>query len=243
MIWLAAVLLALCALAPAAFALRRHLAVRGRVEPTVALHRAQLAELDRDRVEGRISPSEHATALLEVQRRLLTASAMTDGAMTDADGAAPRRWPLLAGLAAVPVAAFGLYLIGGHPNMPAQPLASRMNEADRELADTDAMIGQLEGALAKVDPHSEKARQGDLLLGNLEASRGNFAGAAGAWQKALDVRFEPLLAARVADATSRAEGHLSEASVALFRKALAAAPADAPWRGQVEQMLAQASPR
>ena len=238
MIWVAAVLLALCALSPAALALRRHLAIRGRVEQTVALHRAQLLELDRDLAEGRISATEHATALLEVQRRLLAASTMTEAAAT-----AARRWPLMIGLLVVPVAAFGLYMVGGHPNMPAQPLASRMSAADRELADTNAMIDQLQAAVASLDPHSEKARQGDLLLGNLEASRGNFAGAADAWQKALDVRFEPLLAARVADATSRAEGHLTDASVALFRKALAAAPADAPWRGQVEQMLAQETPR
>ncbi len=237
MIWLAAALLALCAIAPAGFALRRHLAVRGRVEPTLALHRAQLVELDRDRVEGRISAADHTTAVLEVQRRLLAASIMTDPITT------PRSWPLLAGLAVVPVAAFGLYLIGGRPNLPAQPLASRMSAADRELADTNAMIDQLRAAVATVDPHSDKARQGDLLLGNLEASRGNFAGAADAWQRALDVRFEPLLAARVADATSRAEGRLTPASAALFRRALAAAPADAPWRGQVEQILAQATPQ
>ena len=238
MIWLAAALLALCALAPAAWGLRRHLAVRGRVQPTLALHRAQLAELDRDRAEGRISAADHATAMLEVQRRLLAASTMTD-----MQAAPPRRWPLLAGLVAVPVAALGLYLIGGHPNLPAQPLASRMSQADREMADTNAMVDQLRAAIATVDPHSDKAREGDLLLGNIEASRGNFAGAADAWQKALDVRFEPLLAARVADATSRAEGHLSPASAALFRRALAAAPPDAPWRGQVEQMLAQATPQ
>ncbi len=238
MIWLAAALLALCALAPAAWGLRRHLAVRGRVQPTLALHRAQLTELDRDRAEGRISAADHATAMLEVQRRLLAASTMTD-----MQAAPPRRWPLLAGLVAVPVAALGLYLIGGHPNLPAQPLASRMSQADREMADTNAMVDQLRAAIATVDPHSDKAREGDLLLGNIEASRGNFAGAADAWQKALDVRFEPLLAARVADATSRAEGHLSPASAALFRRALAAAPPDAPWRGQVEQMLAQATPQ
>ena len=237
MIWLAAALLALCAMAPAGFALRRHLAVRGRVEPTLALHRAQLVELDRDRAEGRISATDHATAVLEVQRRLLAASAMTDPETT------PRRWPLVAGLAVVPLAALGLYLIGGRPNLPAQPLASRMSAADRELADASAMIDQLRAAIATVDPHSDKAREGDLLLGNLEASRGNFAGAADAWQKALDVRFEPLLAARVADATSRAEGRLTPASAALFRRALAAAPPDAPWRGQVEQILAQATPQ
>ena len=239
MIWLAAALLALCALAPAAWGLRRHLAVRGRVQPTLGA-----APRPIDRAGPRPGPraafpaADHATAMLEVQRRLLAASTMTD-----MQAAPPRRWPLLAGLVAVPVAALGLYLIGGHPNLPAQPLASRMSQADREMADTNAMVDQLRAAIATVDPHSDKAREGDLLLGNIEASRGNFAGAADAWQKALDVRFEPLLAARVADATSRAEGHLSPASAALFRRALAAAPPDAPWRGQVEQMLAQATPQ
>ena len=40
----------------------------------MALHRAQLAELDRDLAEGRIAAAEHANAVLEVQRRLLTAA-------------------------------------------------------------------------------------------------------------------------------------------------------------------------
>ncbi|MFQ3622377.1 MAG: c-type cytochrome biogenesis protein CcmI, partial [Acetobacteraceae bacterium] len=38
-----------------------------------ALYRAQLAELDRDRAEGRLTDQEHRDAVLEVQRRLLAA--------------------------------------------------------------------------------------------------------------------------------------------------------------------------
>ncbi len=138
----------------------------------------------------------------------------------------------------VPMAALALYLVGGRPELPAQPLASRMQAADRDQAETEEALDQLRAALATIDPHSERARQGEMMLGNIEASRGRFAEAATAWRAALDQRFDPMLAVLVADATSRAEGRISENSAALFRQALAAAPADAPWRGEVEQRLA-----
>ena len=238
MIWVAAAVLLLCALAPAAVALRGRVRVRGRRDAATTLYRAQLVELDRDLGEGRISASDHATAMLEVQRRLLAAaeSAESPASITD-------RAPLLLGLSLVPLVALGLYLVGGRPGLPSQPLAARISEADKRLAEEAAMAGQLRTALAGVDPHSDKARQGELLLGNLEADQGNFADAAEAWRKALAIQFDPLLAAEVADATSRVEGRVSDASAALFRQALASAPADAPWRGQVEQRLAQAQSR
>jgi cytochrome c-type biogenesis protein CcmH len=74
MIWLGIVLLAAIALAPLALSLRRTAAARGRQEAAIALHRAQLAELDRDLADGRIAAAEHANAVLEVQRRLLAAA-------------------------------------------------------------------------------------------------------------------------------------------------------------------------
>ena len=74
MIWLAIALLAAIALAPLALSLRRTAAARGRQEAAIALHRAQLAELDRDLADGRIAAAEHANAVLEVQRRLLAAA-------------------------------------------------------------------------------------------------------------------------------------------------------------------------
>ena len=238
MIWLcvAAAVLLLCALAPAGLALRRRVQFRGRRDAAMALYRAQATELDRDLGEGRISASEHATALLEVQRRLLAASDTQDSPASAAD-----RGPLILGLTLVPMAAVGLYLVAGRPELPSQPLASRITAAEKRLAEEASMADQLRAVLANVDPHSDKARQGEVMLGNLEADQGDFAGAADAWGKALAVKFEPLLAAQVADATMRAEGRLSDASAALFRQALASAPPGAPWRGEVEQRLAQAT--
>jgi len=46
-----------------------------------------------------------------------------------------------------------------------------------------------------------------------------------------------VLAVRAVDAMVRAEGSLSVRSAALLRRALAAAPADVPWRGAAEQRL------
>ncbi len=239
MIWVAAAVLALLALAPAAWSLRGRVRVRERGQATVDLYRAQLAELDRDLAEGRIAPSDHATALLEVQRRLLAAS---DAPGRTAAAAPPDRGPLVLGMVLVPMAALALYLVSGRPELPAQPLAARMLDADRQSAETDGMVDQLRAALATIDPHSERARQGEVMLGNIEASRGRFADAASAWRSALDQRFDPMLAVLVADAASRAEGRVSENSAALFRRALAAAPSDAPWRNEVEQRLASLPP-
>jgi cytochrome c-type biogenesis protein CcmH len=233
MIWLAAVILALCALTPAGWSLRNRIRVRGRTQADIDLHRAQLVELDRDLGEGRISAPDHATGVLEVQRRLLAASDATE-ATTRGGG----RGPLVVGLVLVPLGAFGLYLMGGHPELPAQPLAARLAAIQQRTAQETAMAAQLRQILTTVDPKSDKARQGEVLLGNLEAGQGHYAAAADAWGKALAVQFDPLLAAQVADATSRAEGHVSEASAALFRKALAAAPPNASWRADVEKRLA-----
>ncbi len=74
MIWLAAMLLAGIALAPLVMVLRPRLVAHGRRDAALALHRAQLAELDRDFAEGRIAAAEHAGAVLEVERRLLGAA-------------------------------------------------------------------------------------------------------------------------------------------------------------------------
>ena len=233
MIWLAAAVLALCALAPAGWALRHRVRVRGRTEASVSLYRAQIVELGRDLAERRIAPGEHATAMLELQRRLLTASEATDRPQDARD-----RAPLLLGLVLVPLLALGLYLVGGRPDLPSQPLSVRLEAAGRQMADAGSAAAALRSALAQLPPDSKEALEGELLLGNVEAGQGRFAEAAEAWGKALSQRFDPALAVMVADATSRAEGRISPASAALFRQALAAAPADAPWRGEVEQQLA-----
>lgn len=232
-------LLALCAvvvLAPLGLVLRGQMRLRSRRESALAIHREQLAELDRDLADGRIAPAEHGNAVLEVQRRLLVAA-------DTPDGPAPRvsRAPLLATLVAVPVLGAALYAVDGHPFLPAAPLAARISAAAGHTQDAGMLIGLLREKLAMLDPHSEMARQGYVLLGNAEDSLGHLPEAADAWRHALAIRFEPGLAALTAEAQTRLEGKVSPESAALFRRALADAPANAPWRGLAEKRLAEAA--
>jgi cytochrome c-type biogenesis protein CcmH len=240
MIWLALLVLAAAAVAPLAWSLLRTARAIGRREADVALHRAQLAELDRDLAEGRIGPAEHAAAVLEVQRRLLAAA---EPARAEAPETGRRsRTPLLATVLLIPVAALLLYLPGGHPELPAQPLAERMAKAKQRMRQAAALIGELRQRLATLDPHSERAREGYVLLGNFEDASGNLPAAAEAWRKALDARFDPTLAAQTAEAITRVRGSVTPEAAALFRRALAEAPSDAPWRQIAEQRLAETKP-
>jgi cytochrome c-type biogenesis protein CcmH len=233
---LAIVLLAVVALAPLALALGRLRATRGRRDSALSIQRAQLAELDRDVAEGRIGQAEYATAKLEVQRRLLATAEIAD----------PRArpgsvLPLVAALVLVPALGAGLYMIDGHPSMPAAPLAARVAAEAKDNQQAEALIAKLRDKLAGMDQTSDMARQGYLLLGNAEDSIGHLQKAAEAWHKALAIRFDPGLGALTAEAMTRLEGRVSDESQALFRRALKEAPADAPWRDLAEQRLAEAA--
>jgi cytochrome c-type biogenesis protein CcmH len=235
MIWGGFLLLAVLTLLPALF--RVGATGSGRRDAALALHRAQLLELERDRRQGLIAPDEHGQARLEVQRRLL-ASADADEPASQARPV--RRGTLLLGLALVPVLALALYLPQGHPELAAQPVAKRMREADARLQQDAALVEALRQGLAKIGPDAPQARAGYLLLGQAEASRGNWGAAAAAWRVALQHGFDPSLAAQAAEAQCRADGAVSAGSAALFRRALDAGPKDAPWRALAEQRLAQA---
>jgi cytochrome c-type biogenesis protein CcmH len=233
-IWLAIALLAAIALAPLALSLRRTAAARGRREAAVALHRAQLVELDRDLVEGRIAAAEHANAVLEVQRRLLTAAGRAETAPRSSS-----RGPVLFALVLVPLGGLVLYLLGGSPELPAVPLADRIAAAREREAHEAALIGQLRERLSQIDPHREQARQGYILLGNAEASRGRLQEAADAWRTALATRFDPTIAAEAAEALTEAHGQVDDEAASLFRRAIAESPADAPWRPMAQKRLSE----
>lgn len=231
MIFVLIALLALLVLAPVLLVLRRQVESRGARDLAVDLHKTQLRELDRDLAEGRIMPTEHVTAKLEVQRRLLAAAA--------ADETAPRmgaRWPVIVTAVLVPLVAVGLYAVSD--SKPMMPSAAGGGDVAR-ASEEQQLIEGLKTQLAVMDLNSDKARQGFALLGTVEEQRGNDAGAAMAFRMALTGKFDPAIAARAADASVRAEGGVSESSAALFRRALAAAPADAPWREFVEKRLQQ----
>ncbi|HEY4253466.1 MAG TPA: c-type cytochrome biogenesis protein CcmI [Roseomonas sp.] len=215
MTWLLIAALAILALAPLVLALLRPARPRGRAEADRALYATQRAELDRERAEGRLDEASHRAALLELQRRLLAAPQSEPVAQ-------PRRasGPLLSALALVPLLALGLYLLRGTPDMPSAPYALRHEVAEQE----EALVAALRARLAQADPSSDAARQGYVLLGNAERSRGRDDAAIEAWTRALAARFDPGLAADVAEI--QIERDRADAALALLQRALAARAGD-----------------
>ncbi|MCQ8241118.1 c-type cytochrome biogenesis protein CcmI [Rhizosaccharibacter radicis] len=246
-LWLEFLVLSLLALAPVAWSLRGGVPVQGRRAAALRLHRAQLGELERDLRAGLIVPEEHGGAKLELQRRLLAADAMPDAPESRSPSGRPSGRPF--GRAAsvraalllllLPMAALALYLPGGRPDLPAQPVARRMKEADARMREDAALVDALRQGLARLAPDAPQARAGYLLLGQAEASRGAWGAAAAAWRVALSRGFDPAVAVQAAEAQSRADGAVSPSSADLFRRALAEGPADAPWRSLAQQRLAQ----
>ena len=233
MIWLAIALLAAIALAPLALSLRRIAAARGRHEAAVALHRAQLVELDRDLADGRIATAEHANAVLEVQRRLLAVAGGTETAPRSSS-----RGPVLLARSWCLSAAWCCICWVDRRNCR-RSLADRIAAAQEREARETALIGQLRARLSQIDPHSEQARQGYVLLGNAEASRGRLQEAADAWRTALAARFDPTIAAEAAEALTEAHGQVDDEAASLFRRAIAESPADAPWRPMAQKRLSE----
>lgn len=236
MIWLGAVVLAVLAMAPLGWvALRRRAAPLDRQAAALVLHRDQMSELDRDLADARIDPAEHATAVLEVQRRLLATGA--DPAAAPQPGS---RTALVAVLALVPAFALGLYLLDGRPDLPAAPMAARVAAARARNADLAQLSATLRTGLAALDPNSPQARQGYVLLGSVETDRSDFSAAAAAWKTALAAGFDPALAARTAETLTAVAGRVTPEAADLFRRALDAAPPGVPWRALAEARLAEA---
>jgi cytochrome c-type biogenesis protein CcmH len=208
-------------------ALRRPRAPAPRAEHDAALYRAQLAELDRDRAEGRLSDAEHRDAVLEVQRRLLVAVPVT----ADPEPAVPppraARW-LIGGIAAaLPALALALYLPRGMPGMPAFPFAEVQAVRQAERAETDALLAQVRARIATLAPDSEDARRGWTLVATVERRRGNVPQAVEAARRALAIRFDPSLAIDLAETLAIAsDGRVTEEARRLLERARAAAPDD-----------------
>lgn len=259
-IWLLVGAIALAAMLPLAVALLRPARARGRAEADLALYRAQLAELDREREAGRLDATQHAAARLEIQRRILAAPPEEEArASTQARGV------IAASIFLIPAAAIGLYLLRGIPEMPSAPYDIRRQQMEAE----DQLLRALRERIAQVDPNSDTARQGLVLLGNAERNRGRAEQAIEAWDRALAIRFEPQLAGDLAELrieqgqnaeaaallgralaaapndprlrflTGLAEARAGRAANArrVWESLLADAPADAPWRAVVERQL------
>jgi cytochrome c-type biogenesis protein CcmH len=206
-------LLAVAALLPLAANILGPARTRGRREADLALYRAQMAELEREKAAGRLDEAAYRAATLEVQRRLLAAPAESGPA-----AGTRSRWVLAGALVAVPALAIGLYLPSGIPEMPSAPYATRQAAAGRD----EEVLGTLRARLVQLPANSDQAREGWALLGNAERSRGNLPAAADAYRRALTGRFDAELTAQLAQVLLE-EGRTEEAT-ALLAAALPQAP-------------------
>lgn len=141
MIWLVFALLT----GAAVMAVLAPLAMRGRAErdSDIAFFQEQIAEIDRERAEGRLADDEAAAARTEAARRLLRAEAAPETGPVRS-----RRAAVIAALAAIvgiPALSLVLYLRLGHYEMPDMPLTARLDAApDRN---------DLAGAVARIEQH------------------------------------------------------------------------------------------
>jgi cytochrome c-type biogenesis protein CcmH len=239
-IWLGIAAVAVVALVPLAWAAWSGGRLRGRRDMALALHRAQLAELDRDLAEHRLLPAEHVAARLEVQRRLLAEA-------DEAEAGTRRSGPLtlVVTAALVPALALILYVAdGGTPDYRAKAEAAQAQIADatrnNAMAQDVQIVEQLRARLAQMDPHSEMTRKGYVMLGEAELQLGHLPEAVDAWRTALNIRFDPSLGAETAEAITEADARVTPEAAALFKRALAEAPADVPWRRDAQKRLAEA---
>ncbi len=143
---------------PLLLAFRRGQNLPERREAALALHRAQLAELDRDLVDGRIGEEEHSGAKLEVERRLLAADALPS---QPTGGSA--NLLLIITLIALPVGGFALYLPGATP-VASEPHAAWVAQQASEQQQIAQLITLLRAHLANAMPGSADASEGEAYL-------------------------------------------------------------------------------
>jgi cytochrome c-type biogenesis protein CcmH len=110
-----------------------------------AFYEAQISEIDRDRERGLLEPSEATTARVEAARRLLAADRREREILPATAGSLRRRLAATLALVGLPLVSLGLYLSLGHPELPAQPLASRTDGVNK--------AGGMDEAVAKIERH------------------------------------------------------------------------------------------
>ncbi|WP_336944888.1 c-type cytochrome biogenesis protein CcmI [Asaia sp. HN010] len=198
----------------------------------LTLYRHQLRDLDRDRESGLLDDGELSRAELEIQRRILAADRLEESPLKTQ----PRqslRFAVL--LAALPCFGFALYLANGHPSLPAQPHRATPIAVPPAM---QALFAKLDRQVAGMTPDDPDYVRQSVLLGQVDEALNRPDDALRAYRKALSARFIPELAVQIAELQTQQDGHISADSLALYRKALDAAPADAPWRLAVEARIA-----
>jgi cytochrome c-type biogenesis protein CcmH len=161
-----------------------------------AVLRDSLAELERDHAAGTITGGDYEQAKLELKRRLLEDTALTEGA---APSAARRPLAAIATAIALPVTAAGLYLLLGAP----AALDPEARQPQLGRADIEAMVDKLAQRLENRPDDAE----GWAMLGRSYRVLGRDAEAAQAYAKAEKVvAADPRLLVDYAESLALAHG-------------------------------------
>lgn len=220
--------------------MRMRLPARDRLSGELAIYRDQLAELEREREAGTLSPAEAAAARTEIERRMLAAG---DAAAGNAKAARTsdtvQKWLPPALSLFVPLLALGLYLQTGRPGLPAAPFADRGTEhpAPSRQMDVAGLLKEARARLAQ-DPNDAEALAalGEGLT--LEAGGTVTQPALEALQRALKARPDD---ARILYylGLHEAQSGDSKAAIARWRDLEAASPPDAPWLPMLRAEIAR----
>ncbi len=224
--WLVAAALTALALLPLLRTLLRPPPpLEGAAEFARGVYAAQVAEIERDLKRGILSDDQARAARAEVGRRLLSVADEAAVATKAGISAKPAQRTALVVTLLLPLAALGVYLPLGQPNLPAVPFATRPPEAPVPPQVMEA-VAKLEAAL-KDNPDDVGAWG---LLAQTYGAMSRPADAVNAWRQVL--RLSPddngSVKGALAEAlTVAADGVVGEEAVRLFTEAVAADPMDA----------------
>ena len=232
-----------------------------------AIYKDQLDEIERDLALNLIDAKEAEAARVEVSRRLLTAAAVAPARAKPNRSA--RRAIMLVALLALPLFSGALYYRLGAPEMPSFPLAERKaasgaESLERLVAKVEAHLEKnpedgrgwhvLGPALMNLDRYDEAAkafrnaikynedsaeRRADLAEALMAVAGGVVSAEAKAeFERAVELEANHPKASYFLGVAAQQDGRPNEAA-AIWRRLLASAPEDAPWRGAVERALAR----
>ena len=197
----------------------------GSEDPSMAVYRRQLEELDELASRGLLPEAEQRAARAEAGRRLISAADRT--AKPETAGGKVSRFGLAAGGVAAAAGAVTLYLVLGSPGTGDQPFQARVKSwmgSDLEFLPPQELAAVLRQVVAK----RPQDIQGLVYLGKVELSAADPAAAARTLGRAR--RLEPnnpeIVALEAQALLSESEDKVTPEAAAALRRVLALAPQD-----------------
>lgn len=195
---------------------------RDEVDFDIEVFRDQLAEVGRERADGRLGNAEAEAAKVEISRRILAA----DSGRKKARVAGSRQPATAAALATLIVgSALVTYFQVGTPGQPARPYAERQDERQGQMAQRDRggmdLSALAERLKKRLETDSENS-QGWQLLARTFMTLGDFKSAVPAYARLIELNplAQGVYAAYGEALALSADGSVTPKSYEAFRKAL-----------------------